>query len=246
MKKVIRIKNNNVYIGSLKVDMKAIKNFAFIAGTAFVIISSASLIKKSADIVREPKTAGEDPITDGTLTQESASSKKTYEAEYVVQNCDTLSGIVASYQTDPNKMYGIIEKIADKNKLKNPNSLRAGETITLYGIPEEHLIDFGYTIDYTKTDPEYELEDLSNYIDEAITYAYITDDNAQQFADFEAKYSYASNIYAKYMEAKDELLFDSLIDQYRSLAQEISNLTGYDYSHSIKAHKISETKGLGL
>ncbi len=33
------------------------------------------------------------------------------------------------------------------------------------------------------------------------------------------KYSYASNIYAKYMEAKDELLFDSLIDQYRSLAQ---------------------------
>ena len=109
MKKVIRIKNNNVYIGSLKVDMKAIKNFAFIAGTAFVIISSASLIKKSADKVQEPKPAGEDPITDGTLTQESTSSKKTYEAEYVVQNCDTLSGIVASYQTDPNKMYGIIE-----------------------------------------------------------------------------------------------------------------------------------------
>ena len=119
MKKVIRIKNNNVYIGSLKVDMKAIKNFAFIAGTAFVIISSASLIKKSADKVQEPKPAGEDPITDGTLTQESTSSKKTYEAEYVVQNCDTLSGIVASYQTDPNKMYGIIEKIADKNKIRS-------------------------------------------------------------------------------------------------------------------------------
>lgn len=246
MRKVIKVKNNNVYIGSLKVDMKIIKNFAFVAGTTFVIISSGALLKKSADIVRDPHYSGKGTIADGDVYTFSTPSPETYEANYVVQNCDTLSGIVASYQTDPNKMYKLIERIADENKLSSPNSLRAGTTITLYGIPEEHLSDFGYTIDYSKTDPEYELDDLNEYIQEASTHVYLTDENAQKVADFEAKYSYALNFYNKYKESKDEMLFDDLIVKYRSLAQEISEISGYDYSHSIKAHEISETKGLGL
>ena len=246
MRKVIKVKNNNVYIGSLKVDMKIIKNFAFVAGTAFVIISSGALLKKSADIVRDPHYSGKGTIADGDDYTFSTPSPATYEANYVVQNCDTLSGIVASYQTDPNKMYKLIERIADENKLSSPNSLRAGTTITLCGIPEEHLSDFGYTIDYSKTDPEYELDDLNDYIQEASTYVYLTDENAQKVADFEAKYSYALNFYNKYKESKDEVLFDDLIVKYRSLAQEISEISGYNYSHSIKAHEISETKGLGL
>lgn len=243
MKKVIRVKNNNVYIGSLRVDLKVIKEFAFTSGAVFMIISSAALIKKSADIVQNREHT-HNISNDEAVTP--VISVPTYEVEYTVQYGDTLSGIVASYQTDPNRMQKIIDRIADINHMSSPSLLRAGKTITLCGIPEEYLSDFGYTIDYSKTEPEYELEDLSDYIELTITYAYITEDNAPQFADFEAKYSFAANIYNTYKENKDELLFDSLIEQYRSLAEEISSLTGYDYSHYIKAHKISEEKGLGL
>ncbi len=246
MKKVIRVKNNNMYIGSLRVDLKAIKEFAFTSGAVFMIISSAALIKKSVNMAQNRKHTHDISNDQDENYVTSVKSVPTYEAEYTVQYGDTLSGIVASYQTDPNKMQKIIDRIADINHMSSPSLLRAGKTITLCGIPEEYLSDFGYTIDYSKTEPEYELEDLSDYIEQAITYAYITEDNAPQFADFEAKYSFASNLYNTYKESKDELLFDSLIEQYRSLAEEISHLTGYDYSHSIKAHKISEEKGLGL
>lgn len=246
MKKVIRVKNNNMYIGSLRVDLKAIKEFAFTSGAVFVIISSIALFKKNDEVVQSPEQKGKDSIEQDENYVTLTKSVPTYEAEYVVQFGDTLSGIVASYQTDPNKMQKIIERIADINHMSSPNQLIEGKRITLCGIPEEYLSDFGYTIDYSKTEPEFELDDLNDYIKTAISYAYITDENAQYFADFEAKYSFASNLYNTYKESKDELLFDSLIEQYRSLAEEISSLTGYDYSHSIKAHKISEEKGLGL
>lgn len=241
MKKVIRIKNNNVYIGSIRINKKNIKKFAYISAGTFIIISSIAVYKNSKEVISEPIPQPKDD----TDTYKPIENTNTYEATYVVQNCDTLSGIVASYQTDPNKMKKIIERITDENHLKNPNSLRAGQTITLYGIPEEYLENFGYTIDYSKTNPEYELEDLSSYIDNAITYIYITDENEQQFADFEAKYSYASNLYNKYKETKDELLFETIIEQYRTLAQDISKLTGLNYDRSIKSHEIVETKGLG-
>lgn len=239
MKNVIKIKNNNVTIGKITLDLENLKAFAFIAGLSIVVISSGAVIKHAKDDVI--KSNNQKTLEDDNHKY-SFDTTPTYEVNYEVCFGDTLEGIVSAYQSDPNKMYPIIDDITRVNHLSSKSSLKDGNTIKLVGVPEEHLADFGYTIDYSQLSPECELEDLSSFIDDEITRLVLTDENEQRLASFEAKYSYARMLYDSYLKDKDELIVDSLLEQYRSLGQEIADIVGVDYNKSIKAHKIEIEK----
>lgn len=240
MKKKMNIKNNRINIGSISFDTKTLKNFAFISGCAVLVISSGALIKSAKDDLRAEyqKELVEDAIKNYNY------AGPTYKVEYTVNFGDTLEGIVSSYQSDPNIMYPLIDTIVNKNHLKNKNSLHEGETITLYGVSEDHLADFGYTLDYSKVNPECELDDLRDFIERQITTIVLTDENEQKLSDFEARYSYAKMLYDQYKSDENSMELENLLDTYRRLGQEIADIVGINYSNSFQAHKIeNELKG---
>ena len=240
MKKKVNIKNNRINIGSISFDTKTLKNFALISGCAFLIISTGALIKGAEDELREQhqKKIVEDAIKNYNYIG------PTYKVEYTVNFGDTLEGIVSSYQSDPNIMYPLIDTIVRENDLKSKNSLYEGETITLYGVGEEHLADFGYTLDYSQVSPDCELEDLNDFIEHQITGLVLTDENEQKLADFEARYSYAKMLYDQYKNDSSSIEIEHLLDTYRRLGQEIADIIGINYNKSFQAHKIeNELKG---
>lgn len=246
MKKKMNIKNNRINIGRISFDTDTLKGFAFISGCAFLLISTKAIteaiIKAAEDELREQnqKKIVEDAFKNYNYIG------PTYEVEYKVQSGDTLEGIVSSYQSDPNIMYPLIDTIVRENDLPGRNTLRAGKTITLYGVGEEHLADFGYTLDYSKVNPECELEDLSDFIDNQITGLVLTDENEQRLADFEARYSYAKMKLDRYRNDPESIELENVLEDYRNLAQLIADIVGVNYNKSFKAHKIEEGKSFGL
>lgn len=243
MKKKINIKNNRINIGSISFDTKTLKNFAFISGCAFLLISSGAIIKDVKDDLREQhqKELVEEAIKNYDYVG------PTYKVEYTVNFGDTLEGIVSSYQSDPNIMYPLIDTIVRENNLQSRNNLREGKTITLYGVGEEHLADFGYTLDYTQVSPDCELEDLSDFIEHQIATIVLTDKNEQKLADFEARYSYAKMLYDSYKNDENSIDVENLLEKYRRLGQDIADIVGINYNKSFQAHKIeNELKGPSL
>lgn len=243
MKKKMNIKNNRINIGSISFETTTLKNFAFISGCAFLLISSAAIIKDVKDDIREQhqKELVEEAIKNYDYTG------PTYKVEYTVNFGDTLIGIVSSYQSDPNKMYPLIDTIVRENNLSSRDNLREGTTITLYGVSEDHLADFGYTLDYSKVNPECELDDLRNFIEKQISTIVLTDENEQKLSDFEARYSYAKMLYDQYKSDENSIELENLLDVYRRLGQEIADIMGINYNNSFKAHKIeNEYKGPSL
>lgn len=243
MKKKMNIKNNRINIGSISFDTKTLKNFAWGCGFAVVVISSVGYIKNTKDeMVRER----EEKIVEDAIKNYNYVGP-TYEVEYTVNFGDTLEGIVSSYQSDPNIMYPLIDTIVRENKLQSKNSLREGKTITLYGVGEEHLADFGYTLDYSQVSPDCELEDLSDFIERQIATIVLTDENEQKLADFEAGYSYAKMLYDSYKNDENSIDVENLLEKYRRLGQDIADIVGINYNNSFKAHKIeNELKGPSL
>ena len=53
MKKKMNIKNNRINIGSISFEATTLKNFAFISGCAFILISSGAIIKDAKDELRK-------------------------------------------------------------------------------------------------------------------------------------------------------------------------------------------------
>lgn len=243
MKKIIRVKNNNVIIGKVKVDLDIIKIAATVGG--FVLITTSYF--NWLDNTREELKRESDLASAMEWAREHKETEKTYsDIEYTVSFGDTLEGIVSSYQSDRNKLYQAMDDIVRDNNLDSKNSIRANETIKLCHVPESHLADFGYTLDYSKVNPECELDDLKAFIDDEITYIYITDENERVLADFEARYSYATIMYDQYQKDKDSIVLERILEEYRRLGQEIADIAGVNYDRSIKPHKIDETYSKGM
>lgn len=239
MKKIIKVKNNKVVIGRLKIDMDDFKLIVGLSGVILVATSTQRMIDNYRD--KAEKERQQELYNEWIANASREEVERTYsDIEYEVSFGDTLEGIVYSYQTDTNKVYEIMRDIEYANDLDSKNRIYKGQVLKLCGVPESHLADFGYTLDYSKTNPEYELVDLAEFIDEEISRVYITDENERKLADFEARYSYARITYDQYMNDKDSLIFENILERYRNLAQEIADITGTDYNRSIKPHKIEE------
>lgn len=243
MKKIIKVKNNKVVIGRLNIDMDDFKLIVGLCGVILVATTTQRVIDNYRD---KSEKARQQELVNEWLANNQETERTYSDIEYVVSFGDTLEGIVYSYQTDTNKVYEIMRKIEYANDLNSKNTIYQGQVLKLCDVPESHLADFGYTLDYSKTNPEYELVDLAEFIDEEISRVYVTDENESKLADFEARYSYARITYDQYMNDKDSLIFENILERYRNLAQEIADITGTNYNRSIKPHKIEEEYVKGI
>ena len=150
---VVDVRNNGIRIGRVKVNKFNVKKtmlLSVLGGLTLLTISGVA-ISKHKDKVEEPIAIVKD--YDIPVRPHYASTlDNTYTVDYEVNYGDTLYGLVTSYCEDANKVNFIIDEIVrDKNNdLDNASSIRQGRTYTLYGVPEEHLADFGYYIPDTE------------------------------------------------------------------------------------------------
>lgn len=133
----------------------------------------------------------------------------TYKVKYKVEFGDTLYGLVTSYCLDGQDVNYIIDEIVrDKNNdLDNASTIIQGREYTLYGVPYDHLDDFGY---YIPSREELSDEDkLNDDIEFIKSYAYGRD--SYKLIVDETKYGTPNYEFA--CEVKDELI--GLCQTYR-------------------------------
>lgn len=96
--------------------------------------------------------------------------KETYTIEYEVGFGQTISGIVYSYQSDPNIAQQIIAEVPGRNNLDYASLMQGGKTYFFHGVPEDALMDeefcsrVGQTVNYDFLQPEREIQINLNFI----------------------------------------------------------------------------------
>lgn len=233
MSKEFKIRNKGQICGKVKVNEKNVRKFILlcIAGVSLTSVACSKTNKDSQE--------------DAIVTEYSYRYEPTYEVLYTVKLNDNLSSIVFSYESDVNKAYNIIDKIVFKNKnIENKNSLRDGMVITLYGVPESKLSYFGYSSDYSLIDPIYEIDDRREFIDYAITFAYVTDESQNEYDNLVAKIDDLKSIYQDYKMKADsqekEQLRDYLLEAYRDLCDDVKDYVGLNFESYKTAYPIPE------
>ena len=156
----IDVRNNGIKIGRVEIfkyNIKKLFLLGALGGTILVTVVGAGISKQKSKSNSSQESNAIVKEYDISVRPHYASQlDNTYTVDYEVGYGDTLYGLVIGYCEDANKANNIIDEIVrDKNNdLDNASSIRAGRTYTLYGVPEEHLADFGYYVPET--------EDLSN------------------------------------------------------------------------------------
>lgn len=148
----INVNNKGKSIGRLNVNEYNLKKLCLITGVVASIAITVPVgfhIANSKDKVN-PATAVsistdyEAPIHPHIVSPLDG----TYKVKYKVEYGDTLYGLVTSYCEDGAYVNYILDEIVrDKdNDLDNASSIIQGKEYVLYGVPYDHLDDFGYFV----------------------------------------------------------------------------------------------------
>lgn len=166
--------------------------------------------------------------------EEARDTEATYSFDYHVGYGQTLSGIVYSFQDDPNIAQPLIQSIANANDLSHPSLLQANSTIKLHGVPESALMDpelvqhFGYTVNYDYLAPEIEINDRLDWAEKYLNNVSL-DTEAMQVA-----HSFISkelvDLQEKYQMA------NSMIGEDKEEAMEIVRQDARDLCSTIETH----------
>lgn len=233
-----QVRNNGHLIGEVKVKKRNFIKFAGVslaAGAAIVVISIAS------SIIGTKETEPNGPVIVNPIGKDE---EARYNIPYTIKPTDTISDIVFSYESDTNKAYDIIDRIADASDIKNVNTLRDGAEVTLVDVPASKLEQFGYTVDYSLVDPEDELKDRKSYVDKVLVVSKTPETQAEFELLRDKKESLAAQLRDYYgiddAELKDYLL-DHLLEEYRELCEQVEKYTGKDFDKYRTIYPLDET-----
>lgn len=228
------LKNNNKSVGIVKAYVNNFKKFMLMSTIGFTVLTATGCGQKEPERVEVTQT------TDYTYSYEP-----TYKVQYKVEAGDTLTGIIYSYESDANKVYRYIDQVVDINDLPSASQLRQGEVITLVGVPESKLENFGYSSDYTLFPASYEIEDRVKYINHYNSYIYEAEDNETEVAIFRSKVADLEKRYADWQNEKDPetktYLEDLLLEEYRDLCEELRSLVGVSFDEHHSAYPLSDS-----
>ena len=209
-KKIVR--NKGKEIGSIFVYKNGLKRGMIFA--SFVTMSVLSFVAGRVS----KKTMH--PIIANTLTENYFEEPTYSDIPYIINEGDTLSDIVFSYEQDPNKAKLDIEMIAEYNNLRNVDHIIAGSRIYLVGVPASKLEDFGYTDNYNYFEPSVEVDLRLEFLGKVVDYVSNSKDYNEEFV---LNYN---NIKAQYENYKndhiegDEYKLDYIINFLRNLSEE--------------------------
>lgn len=160
--------------GVIEVDVNNILN-AMKTGVLVVAIGGAllggavSLVSNGIEERNERQEVMAQQIYNQEL-ERVTNREKTYTIEYEVGFGQTISGIVYSYQSDPNIAQQIIAEVPGRNNLDYASLMQGGKSYYFHGVPESALRDeefclrVGQTVNYDFLQPEREIRINLNFI----------------------------------------------------------------------------------
>lgn len=238
---LLNIGNNNRHIGTVNSRDNNVKKFMVIAALGFTVLTTTGCHKAESEVV---VVEGEDIQKDYTYSYEPRYSGIEYEVKWG----DTLSEIVAAYESDYNKLERYVAEIERINKINGV--LREGITIELVGVPESKLADYGYTADYSILGDYVYVKDAYAWLREERVWIVETDRNTEYVEKFNIDFTEFVIQYNDYIdarlneedEAKVQEKLDNVVKLLNELLEEFQKLTGLRFDQHHTAYPIPESK----
>lgn len=156
---------------------------------------------------------------------------------YRVKSGDTLSTIIARYESDPNKQASLLNQIMNYNHLKTSNIIN-GDEIYLFGVPSSMLEEYGYSDNFNYFDPMVEINVRFDFLDKvAGEISGIEDAKGYVQSINDLKEWYQQFTY-RYIPGEDDEL-NEILNEIRELSEYAKDY-GFDFDFNKKAMPLSE------
>ena len=235
------IRSRGQAIGKVNIS-PILRNFAFVA-FVYASLGLASIAKSDEPVIKRDVVAMEAPKT---ATFSTHAKEPSYEIPYTVKFGDTISELVASYAQDAEDAQAITNKMLARNKNIINNRIQQGMLIYLCSVPESHLEEFGYSADYSLFDPSYEIEDRVYYVESALENPILGEDNHDLYDVLTKKMTSLERVLKDYhIKGDAELrnyLLDYILEEYRTLTQEVEKFTHRHFADYRHVYPLTETK----
>lgn len=229
--------NNGFHIGIVNVVKGNVKKFMVIATLGFTVLTTVCCHRKEEPSLEISANTSELP--DYTYSYEPRYSGIKYEVKWG----DTLTEIVAAYESDYNRILKYVDEIIRINKLGG--ILREGITIELVGVPESKLADYGYTSDYNVIGNEVFVSDAYEWLLEERQWIIESERNQEAVDKFNIDFTEFVNQYNAYLREENEELkqekLDNLVELLNDVLEQFKKITGLDFSRHHKAYPIPDT-----
>lgn len=230
---LFNIGNNAQHIGTVKANKNNVKKFMVIAALGFTVLTTVGCHSDNKEI--EVVEAVEEE-KDYTYSYEPRYSGIEYEVKWG----DTLSEIVAAYESDYNKLERYVYEIERINKIKGV--LREGITIKLVGVPESKLADYGYTADYSILGDHYFVKDAYAWLLEERVWIVESERNKELVDQFNIDFTEFIIQYNAYLSEEDEdkkqTKLSELAEFLNEVLSEFTKLTGLSFDQHHTAYPI--------
>lgn len=156
---------------------------------------------------------------------------------YTVKSGDSLSSIIARYESDPNKQASLLRQIMSYNNLKNSNIIN-GDEIYLFGVPASMLEEYGYTDNFNYFEPMVEINVRFEFLDkvaESISSIEDAQGYIQSIGDLKEWYQ---QFKYRYVPGEDDEL-NEILNEIRELCED-AKLYGFDFDFNKKAMPLSQ------
>lgn len=226
------IDNNGIHLGKADVNVSNVRKFMVIAAIGFTVFTTIGCHKKEEQSLTPTSVS----VKDYTYSYEPRYNDILYEVKWG----DTLTEIVAAYESDYNKILSYVDDIERGNKLKGV--LREGITIKLYGVPESKLSNYGYTSDYAVIGYDVMVEDAYDWLIEERQWIIESELNADLVDKFNIDFTEFVIQYNAYLQESDEIekakKLDALVELLNDVLDQFKVITGLDFEHHHKAYPI--------
>ena len=227
------IGNNDHHIGTVQANVGNVKKWMVIAALGFTVLTTVGCSRETREkapavVVSNDYTYSYEPRYDDIL--------------YEVKWGDTLTEIVAAYESDYNKILNYVDEIERTNKIRG--ILREGITIKLCGVPESKLADYGYTSDYSVIGYDVMVKDAYDWL--VTEREWITESplNAELVDKFNIDFTEFVIQYNGYLQESDEVQkarkLDELVVLLDDVLAQFKTLTGLGFEQHHKAYPIPE------
>ncbi len=227
------IGNNDHHIGTVTACVGNVKKFMVIAALGFCVLTTVGCSKEEKKVTQENVV-----VRDYTYSYEPRYDDILYEVKWG----DTLTEIVAAYESDYNKILKYVDEIERANKLKG--ILREGITITLCGVPESKLADYGYTSDYSVIGYDVMVKDAYDWLLTERAWIKESPLNEELVDKFNIDFTEFVIQYNDYLKESDEVKkakkLDALVELLNDVLDQFKTLTGLGFEQHHKAYPLPE------
>ncbi|MDE5631081.1 MAG: hypothetical protein K2G03_00355 [Bacilli bacterium] len=227
------VDNNGIRLGTVNANTSNMKKFMVIAAIGFAVFTTIGCHSEKKEdkqeiVVSQNYTYSYEPRYSGI--------------EYEVQWGDTLTEIVAAYESDYNKILRYVDDIERENKIDG--ILRQGITIRLCGVPESKLANYGYTSDYSIVGYDVMVRDAYDWLIEERQWIVESERNVELVDKFNIDFTEFVIRYNAYLQESDvnekAKKLDDLVVLLNDVLEQFKIITGLNFEQHHRAYPIPQ------